>query len=304
MISHQLALVRRELWEHRSIFITPAAVGLVVTLLVITAYVAASGFGGHVDIAIITAQNVGETERRAALMAFLVGITSVFILAAGILTIFYCLDALYAERKDKSILFWRSLPVTDAETVVSKLLTAAFAIPLVTFAAIVVAHLVNLVVSSVFVSIEGGSAARLIWGSVPIFDVWTFFLILLVATPLWLSPFIGWFLFVSAWTKRSPLLTAFLPLLIVPMLEYFILRTTYLWEAIITRTGSLPLFRIADVSIFDEDSLRDMTADSVSLLALVDLVKFLTHPGFWLGLVVCGLFTTAAIYVRRYRDDS
>ena len=304
MIAHQFALVRRELWEHRSIFITPAAVGLVVTLLVITAYVAVSGFGGHVDIAIITAQNVGETERRAALMAFLAGITSVFILAAGILTIFYCLDALYAERKDKSILFWRSLPVTDAETVVAKLLTAAFAIPLVTFAAIVVAHLVNLVVSSVFVSIEGGSAARLIWGSVPIFDVWTFFLILLVATPLWLSPFIGWFLFVSAWTKRSPLLTAFLPLLIVPMLEYFILRTTYLWGAIITRTGSLPLFRIDDVSVFDEDSLRDMTADSVSLLALVDLVKFLTHPGFWIGLVVCGLFTTAAIYVRRYRDES
>lgn len=304
MIAHQLALVRRELWEHRSIFITPAAVGLVVTLLVITAYVAASGFGGHVDIAIITAQNVGETERRAALMAFLAGITSVFILAAGILTIFYCLDTLYAERKDKSILFWRSLPVTDAETVISKLLTAAFAIPLVTFAAIVVAHLVNLVVSSIFVSIEGGSAARLIWGSVPIFDVWTFFLVLLIATPLWLSPFIGWFLFVSAWTKRSPLLTAFLPLLIVPMLEYFILRTTYLWEAIITRTGSLPLFRIADVSVFDEDSLRDMTADSVSLLAIVDIFKFISHPGFWIGLVVCGLFTTAAIYVRRYRDES
>ncbi|MDH3374038.1 MAG: ABC-2 transporter permease, partial [Gammaproteobacteria bacterium] len=289
MIAHQLALVRRELWEHRSIFITPAAVGLVVTLLVITAYVAASGFGGHVDIAIITAQNVGETERRAALMAFLAGITSVFILAAGILTIFYCLDTLYAERKDKSILFWRSLPVTDAETVISKLLTAAFAIPLITFAAIVVAHLVNLVVSSIFVSIEGGSAARLIWGSVPIFDVWTFFLVLLIATPLWLSPFIGWFLFVSAWTKRSPLLTAFLPLLIVPMLEYFILRTTYLWEAIITRTGSLPLFRIADVSVFDEDSLRDMTADSVSLLAIVDIFKFISHPGFWIGLVVCGL---------------
>ncbi|MDH3337965.1 MAG: ABC-2 transporter permease [Gammaproteobacteria bacterium] len=304
MIAHQLALVRRELWEHRSIFITPAAVGLVVTLLVITAYVAASGFGGHVDIAIITAQNVGETERRAALMAFLAGITSVFILAAGILTIFYCLDTLYAERKDKSILFWRSLPVTDAETVISKLLTAAFAIPLITFAAIVVAHLVNLVVSSIFVSIEGGSAARLIWGSVPIFDVWTFFLVLLIATPLWLSPFIGWFLFVSAWTKRSPLLTAFLPLLIVPMLEYFILRTTYLWEAIITRTGSLPLFRIADVSVFDEDSLRDMTADSVSLLAIVDIFKFISHPGFWIGLVVCGLFTTAAIYVRRYRDES
>ncbi len=304
MITNQLALVRRELWEHRSIFVTPAAVALVMALLVLTAYVAASGFGEVVDIGIITAQNVGETERRAALMLFLIGNTVIFIIAAGILTIFYCLDSLYAERKNKSILFWRSLPVTDAETVVSKLLTAIVAIPLVTFAAVVVAHLVNLLLSSIFVSIEGGSPGHLIWGAVPLFDVWLSVLIILIATPLWLSPFVGWFLFVSAWTKRSPLLTAFLPILILPMIEYFILRTHYIGTAIETRTSELPLFGDFDVSVFDDDSLRQMTADSVSLLAHIDLIKFVTSPGLWVGLVVCGLFSTAAIYVRRYRDES
>jgi len=304
MIVSQPALVRRELWEHRSIFVTPAAVALVMVLLVLTAYVAASGFGGEVDIGIILAQNVGDAERRAALMAFLIGNTVVFIIAAGILTIFYCLDSLYAERKNKSILFWRSLPVTDAETVISKFLTAALAIPLVTFAGIVIAHLVNLIVSSIFVSIEGGSPGHLIWGAVPLFDVWLSVLIVLLASPLWMSPFIGWFLFVSAWTKRSPLLTAFLPIFILPMLEYFILRTTFLWKAISTRGSSLPLFRGFDVSVFDDDSFHDMTADSVSVLAHIDLVKFLTSPGLWLGLIVCGLFLTAAIYVRRYRDES
>ncbi len=304
MITNQLALVRRELWEHRSIFVTPAAVALVMALLVLTAYVAASGFGEVVDIGIITAQNVGETERRAALMLFLIGNTVIFIIAAGILTIFYCLDSLYAERKNKSILFWRSLPITDAETVVSKLLTAIVAIPLVTFAAVVVAHLVNLLLSSIFVSIEGGSPGHLIWGAVPLFDVWLSVLIILIATPLWLSPFVGWFLFVSAWTKRSPLLTAFLPILILPMIEYFILRTHYIGTAIETRTSGLPLFGDFDVSVFDDDSLRQMTADSVSLLAHIDLIKFVTSPGLWVGLVVCGLFSTAAIYVRRYRDES
>jgi ABC-2 type transport system permease protein len=304
MITNQLALVRRELWEHRSIFVTPAAVALVMSLLVLTAYVAVSGFGEVVDIGIITAQNVGETERKAALMAFLVGITIVFIIASGILTVFYSLDSLYAERKNKSILFWRSLPVTDAETVLSKLLTAIVAIPLVTFAAIVIAHLVNLILSSIFVSIEGGSPWHLIWQAVPLFDVWATVLIILLATPLWLSPFIGWFLFVSAWTKRSPLLMAVLPILIVPMLEYFILRTHYIGQAIDTRASELPLFRGFDVSIFNDDSFREMTTDSVSLLAHVDLVKFITSPGLWIGLVVCGLFSTAAIYVRRYRDES
>lgn len=303
MIANQLALVRRELWEHRSIFVTPAAVTVVMSLLVLTLFVAASGFGEVVDIGIITAQNVGETERRAALMAFLIGNTVVFLIASGILTIFYCLDSLYAERKNKSILFWRSLPITDAETVISKLLTATVAIPLVTFAAVVLANLINLVLSSIFVSIEGGSPGQLIWGAVPIFDVWASMFIILLTTPLWLSPFIGWFLFVSAWTKRSPLLTAFLPILIVPMLEYWILRTHYIGNAIEARVSNLPLFSI-DLSVFDDDSVREMTADSVSILAHIDIVKFLTSPGLWAGLVVCGLFTTAAIYVRRYRDES
>ena len=191
MITNQLALVRRELWEHRSIFVTPAAVALVMSLIVLTAYVAASGFGEAVDIGIITAQNVGETERRIALMGFLLGNTVVFIIAAGILTIFYCLDSLYAERKNKSILFWRSLPVTDAETVISKLLTATIAIPVITFAAVVIAHLINLILSSIFVSIEGGSPGHLIWGAVPLFDVWLSMLVIMIATPIWMSPFIG-----------------------------------------------------------------------------------------------------------------
>jgi ABC-2 type transport system permease protein len=304
MIMNQVALVRRELSEHRSIFVTPAVVALVMALIVLTAYVAASGFAQEVDLGILLSQNVGETERRAALMAFLLGNTVVFIIAAGILTMFYCLDSLYAERKSKSILFWRSLPITDAETVVSKLLTAIIVIPLVTFVAVVITHLINLVVSSIFVSIEGGSPGHLIWGAVPLFDVWVSVFIILLATPIWMSPFIGWFLFVSAWTKRSPFLTAVLPILVLPMIEYFILRTTYLWKAISTRSSELPLFSGFDVSVFDDDSLKQMTADSLSLLAHIDLMKFVSSPGLWAGLVVCGLFLTAAIYVRRYRDES
>lgn len=305
MITHQLALVRRELWEHRSIFVTPAAVALVVSLVILLILsVAETDFGEKVDIAIILSQNVGETERRAALMMFLVGIAGVFIIASGILTIFYSLDSLFAERKNKSILFWRSLPVTDAETVLSKFLTAAVAIPVSTFAAIVITHLFILVLSSIFVSIAGGSPGHLIWGAAPLFDVWLSLLIILLATPLWLSPFIGWFLFVSAWTKRSPLLTAFLPMVIVPILEYFILRTHFIGDAIESRVSALPLFGDFDASIFDDDSLREMTADSVSILAHIDLLGFVASPGLWVGFLVCGVFSTAAIYVRRYRDES
>ena len=120
MIAHQLTLIRRELWEHRSIWVTPIAIGALVTLAVMAMLAFASGFAKELDVAIFGAQNLaGEGERRMALTTFFLGTSWIFLLALAILTVFYCLDSLYAERKDKSILFWRSLPVTDAETVIS-----------------------------------------------------------------------------------------------------------------------------------------------------------------------------------------
>ena len=306
MITHQLALIRREVWEHRSIWVTPAVVGLVVTLLTIASFVAASGFGEAKDMAIILASNVSDVERKAALTAFLIGNTVVFLMAMWFLMIFYSLDALNAERKDKSILFWRSLPITDAETVVSKLFTAAILIPLVTFAAVAVSQLVNLILMSIWISFEGGSPGHLIWGSVPLFDTWLATFIVLLAIPVWISPLLGWFLFVSAWTKRGPFLTAFLPIAVLPILEYVVFRTSVLGDAIVNRFSmkTMPLFDLDVFRFFDDHKFRGVAEENLSLLSLLDPGKFLASLDLWLGLVVCGLFVTAAIYVRRYRDDS
>ena len=305
MIGNQLALIRRELWEHRAIYIAPLVIAFLVTLMALTGQVSISAHGHEVDLAIVGASNVGESERRAMMTGFLTVITSIFALGAWILMVFYSLDALYAERKDKSILFWRSLPVTDAETVVSKLLTAMLVIPLVTFAIVVVTHLINLVVLSVWVSVEGGDVGHLIWGSVPLMDNWSASLVAIVALTLWLSPFIGWFLFVSAFTKRSPLLFAFLPIFVLPMVEELLSRnTSFFWEALYVRTFTPPLFRDMEVSdIIDDDGLA-LSADTIDLLAIIDLGRFLSSPSLWAGLVVCGLLTTAAIYVRRFRDEA
>ena len=306
MIAHQLALIRREVWEHRSIWVTPAAVALIMVLLTVASFVAASAFGGTVDMAIIGASNIGEAQRKAALIAFMIGNSVVFLIAMWFLSIFYCLDTLYAERKDKSILFWRSLPITDAETVTAKLLTAIILIPLVTFAAIAVTQIVNLVLVSIWLSVEGGSPGHIIWGSLTLPDTWLATLIVILAIPLWLSPLLGWFLFVSAWTKRGPFLTAFLPIAVVPLLEYVVFRTTMLWHAIGARFSieSMPLFNVDPSMFFDGDDFKPLQEDSISLLALIDVGEFLGSVELWLGLVVCGLFATAAIYVRRYRDDS
>jgi ABC-2 type transport system permease protein len=305
MISHQIALIKRELWEHRAIYVTPAAIAVIVTLGVLAMLMLAKGFAKELDLAIFSAQNIaGDSERRAALTMFFVGTSWIFVVALMFLTVFYSLDSLYAERKDKSILFWRSMPATDAETVISKLLTAAIVIPVVTAAGIWITHLVNLIVTSIWVSTKGGDAGLLIWGSISLFDNWIAALLIVVASGLWMSPFIAWFLFVSTWAKRMPILMAFMPPIVLGLLEWIVFRTRYFFTTIGERGDMTPLFHSLSLErFFEEERWRD-GVENISLLEHIDLVGFVTATGFWSGLLVCGILTTAAIYVRRYRDDS
>ena len=284
---------------------TPIAIAVVVSLVSLAGMVTISAFDKEVNMALFGASNIaGDAEREAAMTVFFLGTSWVFLFGLAILTTFYTLDSLYAERKDKSILFWRSLPITDAETVVSKLLTAVLVLPLVTVAAIVVTHLVNLVITSGWVIARGGNAAHLIWGSVPLFDNWAAALIVTVASAIWMSPLIGWFLFVSAFTKRSPLLMAFMPLIIIPIVEWIFFRSKIFASAVFGRGEMIPLFRESDLEhFFDEERMR-VNEELVRLLAHIDIGKFLLSPSVWAGVVVCGLFATAAIYLRRYRDES
>ena len=305
MIGHQLALIKREVWEHRSIYVTPIAIAVVVSLVSLAGMVTVSAFDKEVNIALFGATNIaGDAERQAALTVFFLGTSWVFLFALAILTTFYSLDSLYAERKDKSILFWRSLPITDAETVISKLLTAVFVLPLFTVAAIIVTHLVNLVITTGWVIVKGGNAAHLVWGSVSLFDNWAAALIVTVASAIWMSPFIGWFLFVSAFTKRSPLLMAFMPLIIVPIIEWIFFRSKIFASAVFGRGEVIPLFREMDIEHFFDEERMQVNEELVSLLAHIDVGKFLLSPSVWVGMVVCGILVTAAIYVRRYRDES
>lgn len=305
MIGHYIALIRREFWEHRSIWVTPAAIASIVTLGTLTALIFAGEFAVELDVAIFGAQNIaGDTERMAVLTGFFVGSSWLFLVGLGILTIFYALDSLYAERKDKSILFWRSLPVTDAETVISKLLTALVLIPVVAIVAIIGTHLINLIVTSIWVSMKGGDAGVLIWGSVPLLDNWLATALAIFGTSIWMSPFLGWFLFVSAYTKRAPLLMAFLPLVLIPMLEGIFLRSAHFAEAVWGRGAKIPLFSGIDMEGFFDEGHARVKEEMVSLLAYLDLTRFVTSIDTWIGIFVCGLLTTAAIYVRRYRDES
>ncbi len=304
MIGHYIALIRREFWEHRSIWVTPTAIASIVILGTLTVLMFAGDFAKELDLAIVGAQNVaGDAHRKALLTGFFATSLPLFLLSLAILIVFYTLDSLYAERKDKSILFWRSLPVTDAETVISKLLTALILVPAITIAAIIATHIVNLIVTSIWVSMKGGSAGMLIWGSVSLLDNWLATAIGIFGMCIWMSPFMGWFLFVSAYTRRAPLLMAFLPLVLIPMIEGIFMRSANFAEAVWGRGGKIPLFSGVDIEAVFEDKMH-LDEEMISLLSVIDIGKFVTSIDTWIGIIVCGLLTTAAIYVRRYRDES
>lgn len=307
MIRRYSALLRRELLEHRAIYVAPLALGLVAVLLALTGQVAVSAFDQAVDLAILGASNLGERERAAAVSVLTMAIATLFAIEMAIIIAFYTLDTLYTERRDKSILFWRSLPVSDAETVGSKLMTAIVTIPLFSWGATLITVLLVLGISSAWVDDRGGDAFSLIWSAAPLFQNGVATLVLLLALPIWFMPFIGWFMFVSAWTRRSPFLVAILPLIVVPMLERILIGTTLFRDAIFVRSAKLPLFGRPDHAdrIFKDLHDMQLAADAkVTLLGFMDIGGFLLNPAMWTGVAVGGLFIAAAVYVRRYRDDS
>ena len=124
-----------------------------------------------------------------------------FIVVLGVVVFLYGIDALYAERKDKSILFWRSMPVTDTETVISKLITAVVAAPLITTAIVIATQVVLLVLVSLVLLIGGGSPVELLLGPLPFIQLWFLFLWILLTSSIWFAPVIAWFLLCSAFAK-------------------------------------------------------------------------------------------------------
>jgi ABC-2 type transport system permease protein len=309
MINTQIALIRREIWEHRAIYLTPLVIAALVLLGSLTGSFSVGDNKDIANLGMLVASNLGEGARTAAVLGILASALPLFFFAMLVLGAFYALDALYAERKDRSILFWRSLPVTDSATVISKLITAVLVIPLVTAAFAAVTQIGVMVISSGLVAAQDGSPWHLLWKPAPLLDLWivqTWFILLF---SIWMSPIAGWFLFVSGFVKRSPMLMAFLPLAVVPLMEHLLFRTDYFWDAVARRFVSMPVFTMNNdwselESMMNNPAELQRLAESFDLLSVFDFSGFLFSPGFYIGLVVCGLFVASAIYVRRFRDDS
>src|SRR5437870_8763032 len=196
--------VRRELWENRSIYIAP---------LIVAAF---EVFGFAIS-------TIGLADRRRAVLLLdaahqqaaieqpydLAAMMMIFIVF--IVGVFYCLDALHGERRDRSILFWKSLPVSDLTTVLSKVTIPLVVLPLIAFAIIVVTQFIMLLISTAILLPRGLAATT--WANFNLFQQSLIVLYGLVAIALWHAPIYGWALLVSGWVRRATFLWAILPLL-------------------------------------------------------------------------------------------
>src|SRR2546428_13053825 len=147
------------------------------------------------------------------------------ILTAFIVGFFYCLDALYGERRDRSILFWKSLPVSDLTTVLSKATIPLVVLPLIIFAIIVTTQFIMLLWSSVVLLPSG--LAGTTWTRFNLFAQSLILLYSLIALALWHAPIYAWLLLVSSWARRATFLWAVIPLLAITIFEKITFNTTH-----------------------------------------------------------------------------
>ena len=279
--------VRRELWENRSIYLAPLiAAGVVLFGMAITAY--------DLPRRRLNALALESVRQRAAIEAPYDIAAMMIMFTVFIVGIFYCLDALYGERRDRSILFWKSLPVSDLTSVLSKLFVPMAILPVITFVIVIAIQFIMLLVSTAVLLPSG--LAGTTWHLLPWPRLWLILGYGLVTSVLWEAPIFTWLLLVSSWARRATFLWAVLPWLAISAIEKLAFDTTYFARMLVSRlTGG---FEAGFVVVRYP---KDVHVPLVDRLTQFDLAKFLGSPGLWLGLIIAAAFLIAAIRVRRYR---
>ena len=300
-------LIRREYWEHRSLLWAPLGVAALIVLGTL--------FGTHLQGGVQISMDGSQTDYFGKLATDVAAQQKIFaiwtavlvlpILIAALFVCFgYLVDCLYAERKDRSILFWRSLPVSDRDTVLAKFFVATIATPLLVWAVALVASLVTFVLVSF--KVAGTPLAPLgQWHGPTWLGVqWTLLQNILVAI-LWYAPVAAYLMLVSVYAKRSGWVSATLPPLLIVIAEGLIFNTNYAYQFIVYRlTG---FFKAVNVGIgrVGHGASGEAIARSVDdAHQRLSAAGFLGEPNLWLGVVVAAVSLVVVMRARRLRGEA
>jgi ABC-2 type transport system permease protein len=284
--------IQREFWEHRGLWIAPLAIAAVMLL--------AAAIFGHVNVNFGAEGSHYDGPNPAPVAQFMaLGWAVPFMLAAAIQASAYLIDCLYAERRDRSILFWRSMPVTDARTVLVKLLVGLLLVPLGDFALAAASGLAGsaiLVLRNHDVVVNGLSVLAL-WSTADWLQMQVIMLYGLIAAVLWYAPFAAYLMLVSVWARRSPYAWAFLPPVLLVVLERMVFGTHYV--AHIVNGGYDEFVHLA----FDFQAAEAAGDSAYSLQRLTPAHLLASQRLVW-GMAATAGMVVLAIRLRRYRDDS
>ncbi len=278
--------VRREIWENRSLYIAP----LVVTALVLFAsLIGMFRLPGKMR----TLETLDPVAQHTLITRPFSLAPAPIMLATLLVGLFYCLDALYGERRDRSILFWKSLPVSDRTTVLAKAAIPLGVLPLIAFALSVVTFFLLLFFGTAVLLGSGLSPARL-WAEVRFVQEPLVMLYGLTVHALWFAPIYGWLLLVSAWARRTPVLWAAIPPAAVALVEKIAFDTS--------NFGALLGYRVTGAMAEAFAVSPERGGSGIEGLAELSPVRFFSAPGLWVGLALAAAFLAAAVRLRRNRE--
>lgn len=327
--THKLKLLlRREFWEHKGgFFWAPIWAGGISLLLTLMALIfgevamrreAVSGLkvNGQVminglDLNLITQKMSPEDVQKLADGISLSTASAMFwpLLVLGFVVFFYCLGSLYDERKDRSVLFWKSLPVSDRDTVLSKALSALVVAPTLAIAVGIACMVAFLLVLSVFVLLHHGNPFVLLWSPDNLLANAGVALAAIPVYALWALPSAGWLLLCSAWSKSKPFLWA----IMIPvfagvfiswfdLMNVFNLDSSWFWKNVVAHLlgGVFPgtWFTVMDMGGLQVKELGN------HLVLLKALYSALATPQLWIGAGAGIAMIAAAVRLRRWRDDN
>ena len=243
-----IGLLRRELQEHPNLFVTvPAGFAL---LLLLGAALAVRLGGNRITDFLAMAASLASGTEAGDLASLMMWPALLFLILLGLCGILYLGGSLYHDRKDMSVLFWQSMPVSNLMTVLSKIVTLALVAPLCYMLIVLGLYLTGLAVfafSDLSQTVEPAGLARLLGAA--LVSLWLTYLSAILAM-LWMFPAIGWILLFSAFATRTPLLWALGVFLFVSLMEGLVFKTQFLanwgesraapWKFIVSSTGEFP----------------------------------------------------------------
>lgn len=311
-----MALIRREYWENKgALRTTPLVIGFIYIVFLLMSIFTTAHFDNEMYTFRETIRLLAQqpTEFRATHgYEVMLGSSLLFTVVLAFVVFFYLLGALYDDRKDRSILFWKSLPASDTLTIISKLLTAMVVAPLIFWGVFVITQVVMAVMASLMVMSVGENPWTLFLSVINPLKPWSILLVSYLAASIWFLPMYGWLLLVSAFAPRIPLLFAVLPPVVVAILQGWIdfLRTFTFNNNLFGIIGEWVANSPAILTVNVRDGRgtlalgATLTHDFDHAVTLANIFDRLFSVQMLAGLAVTALFLAGALWLRHRATDN